>query len=56
MKFFVILVVAIVIVGVILWRRGSGGLGSQGSSSTEAGVLGEESHQQQNTFNPGAGA
>lgn len=56
MIFFVALGVAIVVVGVILWRRGTGGLGSNGASPTEAGVLGEKPHQQQNSFNPGGGA
>lgn len=56
MKFIIGIVVVIAILAYVLSRRGSGGLGSSGSSDTEAGALGQQAHQQQNHFGPGGGA
>ena len=45
MKFLIGIVVVIAILAYILYRRGSGGLGSSGSSDTEAGALAQQTHQ-----------
>ncbi|PRY57538.1 hypothetical protein BCF74_11552 [Knoellia remsis] len=56
MKVLIALVVIVAVLAIILWRRGSGGLGSSGHSDTEAGELGRSPHQQQNWLGGGGGA
>lgn len=54
-----VIVGIIVVIALLVWglnRRGASGLGSSGSSDTEAGALGQGTHQQQNHLNPGGGA
>ena len=56
MKYVIVgIIIVIAVLAWVLSRRGSSGLGSSGSSDTEAGALGQ-THQQQNHFNPGGGA
>ena len=47
MKFFIALIIVIAVLAFMLWRRGSTGLGASGYSDTEAGALGQGTHQQQ---------
>lgn len=45
MKYILLIIIVIAVLAYILNRRGSSGLGSNGSTDTVAGALGQQAHR-----------